>query len=150
MTCREVRLLRTFAPMAQRVRAMRKLLTRYAAGHRAASDVVAASRALLAQMRGEEAAWMLRHALRAVRPVPALVWDHACERLAELGTGTLALRMLAMAVHDPRLGARLAPHHATFQKALDARLELLKARTAADTAIRTASTAIRTLDANVA
>lgn len=128
MPCREVQRLRTFGPMPLRVRALRKLLTKYASGRRAASDVVEASRALLAQMRGDEAAWFLRHALRCVRPVPALVWDHACERLGELGTGTLALRMLAMAVHDPRLGARLAPHHAAFQKALDTRLALVRAR----------------------
>lgn len=138
MCCREVRLLRTFAPAPMRVRAMRKLLTKYVAGRRAASDVVAASRALLAQMRGDEAAWFLRHALRCVRPVPALLWDHACQRLGELGTGTLALRMLAMAVHDPRLGARLVPHHDSFKKALDTRLELVKARHGT-TAIRSAA-----------
>ena len=132
--CREVRALRTFAPMAHRLRAMRKLLTKYASGRRAASDVVDASCALLAQMRGEEAAWFVRHALRCVRPVPAVLWDHACLRLGELGTGTLALRMLAMAVHDPRLGRRLAPHHKTFQKALDDRLAMIN---------RTAGTAIR-------
>lgn len=133
--CKEVQALRTFAPTRARARALRKLLTKYAAGRRAASEVVAACDALLAQMRGAEAAWLLRHALRVVRPVPAVLWDHACRRLPELGTGTLALRMLAMAVHDPRLARRVAPHLAAFKTALDARLDLVT-KAGRDTAIR--------------
>lgn len=125
MCCREVRVLRTFAPAPNRTRAMRKLLTKYATGRRRACDVVAGSAALLAQMRGDEAAWMLGHAMRSVRPVPAVLWDHACSRVRELGNGTLALRMLAMAVADVRLNRRLTPHVPGFREALDARLREL-------------------------
>ena len=124
--CREVQVLRTFAPPATRHRATRRLLTKYADGRRAAASVVDGLAALLAQLQYEEASAMLNDALLCVRPVPSLLWDFACRQLGWLRREALC-QMLALADRDPRrLGRRFEPHRAGLIDSVDGILALLQ------------------------
>jgi hypothetical protein len=122
--CREVQVLRTFTPPWTRLYVVHRLVRRYAAGRRSATDVCAALAALDAQRQHEDCGRLLLDAWDAVTPVPTVLWTWACRRADVLGCGVLR-RMLRLAAVHARYAAHLRAHRDRLAASVDGVIALV-------------------------
>lgn len=103
---------------------MRRLIYKYTYGRRTAAHVVDALAASIAQLNRVECSWLLSEALMAVRPVPSLLWDYACNHLEFLGSSAVR-EMLELVARDARLAKRFRPHRRKMTASPDALVALV-------------------------